>query len=146
MPGGRKNKNETNEEAAIREVFEETGLHIKIANLVATYEKTNTHKKKLLFTGEIESGEMALSDQTKDIRWFNVNELPFNVLRYEVNRIREAKNFNGTPIEKEYFIDYKTELNHLIKRPAFAIYLVAKYAIKKRRRLMKRVFPKHKAP
>ena len=29
MPGGRKNKDETNEETAVREVFEETGLRIK---------------------------------------------------------------------------------------------------------------------
>lgn len=56
-PGGQVNINETLEEAAVREVFEETGFHVKIKKYCGVVQNINQKVCSFLFIGEINSGE-----------------------------------------------------------------------------------------
>ena len=88
FPCGKREKNETFEEAAIREVLEETGLSIKITGLYAIHNLTekslNNEARSYsypVFFGKIISGELSSkSSETLEIRTFK--KIPKNfVLR-----------------------------------------------------------------
>ncbi|MES2345795.1 MAG: NUDIX domain-containing protein [Chlamydiota bacterium] len=77
LPGGGIEPEETPEEAACREVLEETGCTVKIVRKVATYTPVNrlaqlTH----FFECEILSGALSQGPETKEIAFFPLNQLP----------------------------------------------------------------------
>ena len=77
LPGGGIEPYETPEQAAVREVLEETGLHITIKRKVARFTPLNrlaqiTH----FFECEIHSGEPEIGLETKEIQFFSVQALP----------------------------------------------------------------------
>jgi len=76
IPGGRIEKGETPEEAAIREAKEETGYEIKIVRKVATYTYKGEKKKNHIYEARIISGRPALSKESKAVAFFNTNKLP----------------------------------------------------------------------
>nr|WP_295971261.1 nucleoside triphosphatase YtkD [uncultured Bacillus sp.] len=57
FPGGKREPGETLEEAAVREVEEETGAHIKTMQFISEYEVTNEEESfvKAVFYAEIDS-------------------------------------------------------------------------------------------
>lgn len=115
MPGGHVEKSETYETAAVREVKEETGLAIKITNLAAKY--TNTKISKYVFIGLVTSGNIKTSKETKQVKWFELNDLPMLMTLYERERIQTARFFKGKMIEKELYFDKKRELVFQLKNP-----------------------------
>ncbi|MFA6118670.1 MAG: NUDIX domain-containing protein [Parachlamydiales bacterium] len=77
LPGGGIEDNETSTEAVIREILEETGYKTRITKKVGEYTPINklaryTH----LYECQIISGEASLSDETREISFFEVNKLP----------------------------------------------------------------------
>ena len=77
LPGGGIDPNETPEKAICREVEEETGYKVSIKRKIGEYFPLNrltrvTH----LYKCEIISGEASTSDETKEVKFFSLKNLP----------------------------------------------------------------------
>ena len=85
LPGGRMESGESAAEACEREVFEETGLSVRVKRLVGVYSQPDqlviypdgnkAHIVALHFEAEIIGGELGLSNETSDVGYFTVVEL-----------------------------------------------------------------------
>ena len=77
LPGGGVEKNESEKEAILREIKEETGFSCSIIKKVAEYTPINKLAKfTFLFECKILSGEKKISSETKDIDFFEIEKLP----------------------------------------------------------------------
>ena len=83
LPGGRLEQGETLEEGVIRELFEETGLNVKVIKLLYICDKTDSIPQILHITFLLEkvSGEIKLptnefdENPIYDVKMININEL-----------------------------------------------------------------------
>lgn len=91
LPSGHVEPGETVEQAAIREVWEETGLRIRITRLIGVYSDPKSqifhypgrtvHFITTYFQGEILSGEtFCNSKETLQLNFFSVDNLPAELL------------------------------------------------------------------
>jgi len=77
LVGGGIEKDESLENAIIRELFEETGYKTKIIKKIGEYSPVNKLTKYThLYECKIISGKPTLSDETKMIEFFDINNLP----------------------------------------------------------------------
>ena len=85
LPGGRMESGESAAEACEREVFEETGLNVRVKRLVGVYshpdqlvvypDGNKAHIVALHFEAEITGGELGLSNETTDFGYFTLAEI-----------------------------------------------------------------------
>lgn len=88
LPGGRMEIGESIEQCAVREMFEETGLHVKITRMVGVYSDPKNYcilrypdgytVHYLIVVYEVEQigGELKISHESKELRFFDVDALP----------------------------------------------------------------------
>lgn len=85
FPGGAMNLGESAEEAAIREIKEETGYDVKVKELIGIYTKffetfSNGEKSQtvvFIFRMKIIGGERKVDEiETFDIKFFELNQIP----------------------------------------------------------------------
>jgi 8-oxo-dGTP diphosphatase len=77
LPGGGIENNESFDEAIIREILEETNLHVKILKKVGEYSPINKLAKFThLYECQTISGEIKTSNETKDVKFFDIDNLP----------------------------------------------------------------------
>lgn len=83
LPGGWADVGESPQVAVEREVLEESGLHVRAAQLVGVYDANRIrdalplfHAYKLLFLCELLSGELGTSAETSEAGFFSIDELP----------------------------------------------------------------------
>lgn len=80
LPGGFVEYGEKTDDAAVREVFEETGLKTTIDKLITVYSDPNRdprgHIITVVYKLDINSGELKSGDDASDAKFFDVNQLP----------------------------------------------------------------------
>jgi len=98
MPGGWADVGDLPSASAEREVWEETGFMVKAVKLVGVYDANRIdplelfHAYKLVFLCEILSGEPKTSNETSDVRFFGLDEIPEELSSHRTNlrHIRDA--------------------------------------------------------
>jgi 8-oxo-dGTP diphosphatase len=100
LPGGIMKLNETLKEAAEREALEETGLKVKIESLLGIFDEINRDPRgrviSVCFVAKPIGGELKAGSETKEVKWFNLNEISFR-LAFDHNKILEeyTRKFKG---------------------------------------------------
>ena len=104
IPGGHVDLGETLVQACIRELFEETGLKGEVMSLVGIYSDPKNslhiaqgpewHTIRASFLCKIIGGEITSSEETSEIRYFDIHQLP-QLITDHAQRIRDA--YSGYP-------------------------------------------------
>ncbi|MBA3815268.1 MAG: NUDIX domain-containing protein [Parachlamydiaceae bacterium] len=77
LPGGGIDPEETPQEAAIREVFEETGLSVNIQRHIATYTPINRLANlTYVYECQVKEGSLTTGAETRDLAFFELSHLP----------------------------------------------------------------------
>jgi len=88
MPGGAVDPGESVQQGVLREVWEETGLHVRVVRLVGVYSDPRNymitqypggdivHNVSLCFVCEWVSGTLQISHESTDIGYFPLDALP----------------------------------------------------------------------
>lgn len=108
IPSGHVEPGETVTEAGIREMFEETGLHIEILRLIGVYSNPKsqvfkypdgriTHFVTCCFQAKVIGGKISTSSpETLEVKFFSINKLPSNILKMDPKWLSDALSDKGT--------------------------------------------------
>lgn len=99
LPGGSVDIGESIAEAAVREVWEETGLIVRLTRLVGLYSRPNWHHEGshiALFAAELLGGYLNLQPaEVIEAQFFMRDEIPKVLLTGQKQRIEDAFNEKG---------------------------------------------------
>lgn len=94
LPGGGVDDGESIAQAAVRETREETGLEVKLTRQVGIYSRPKWRHggdHGILFAATPLGGQLlTMTDETDDARYFDVTELPADLLWHHYQRIMDA--------------------------------------------------------
>jgi 8-oxo-dGTP diphosphatase len=76
LPGGVVELGESLEQAAVREVKEETGLDVRLRRVVGLYSKPDENSLAVTFEGEAIAGELMPNLEISECRFFPFDQLP----------------------------------------------------------------------
>lgn len=96
LPAGYVEADETAEEAAVRETWEETHLRVELDGLLDAYSYGREQDRGvlLIYAAHTISGELAAGDDALDAKWFGPDELPdiaFRTHHEVLHRWRQAR-------------------------------------------------------
>lgn len=102
VPGGKIDPGETIEQAAVREAFEETGLKVAVVRMIGVYSDPadgrivtyddNGDVAQLIdvaVEARIESGELRISEESLELRFFGPDEIPDDLVPPAVVPVRD---------------------------------------------------------
>lgn len=96
LPGGVVESDELPSEAAMREMYEETGYEVQIDYEFARYIDKTRNDCQHLFKSHIINGELKrTTTETRDLRWFSLNRLPLLIIPNRKRQIRDALTITG---------------------------------------------------
>ncbi|MDY7077348.1 MAG: NUDIX domain-containing protein [Chloroflexota bacterium] len=105
LPAGGLEPGETFEQAAIREVCEETGYNVELEWLVGKYWRPQYPKggdRMRVFVGRAISGDISEHDwESIAVRWFPLDTLPKRLFKFSREHIQDACAYSGEPFERE---------------------------------------------
>ena len=107
LPGGGVEPGERVNEAVVREVEEETGIHVQPVNLIGIYSNPDVvvsyeggarkyHVVSIMFLCEPMFGEPRLSEETTEWGYFYPDALPAPMVETHIERVRDAAAFAGS--------------------------------------------------
>jgi 8-oxo-dGTP diphosphatase len=106
FPGGQVEESETIPQALEREVFEETGIVVRVKSLVGIY--SNTWKPSIVkmdFICEYISGEPRPSAESTHVEWVDRDESLSRVKREAIyKRLKNMLEFSGEITYRAYFV------------------------------------------
>lgn len=73
FPGGMVEPGESLQEALIREIFEESGIHVTITGFIGVYKNIKRDIVNLDFCCKYESGTPTTSEESLEVGWFKMN-------------------------------------------------------------------------
>jgi len=99
MPGGWADVGDFPAAVAERETLEESGYIVKAKKLIGVFDANRSgrpleffHAFKLIFLCELKGGNARISDETLDVKFFNLDELPpLSENRTNMRHINEIK-------------------------------------------------------
>ena len=94
LPGGNLENGELPTEAAIRETKEETGLKIKVKELVGVYGKPQKDELAFVFLGKVKGGKLKKSKEADKHQYFKLKKIPKNTIPKHKERIKDASSEN----------------------------------------------------
>jgi ADP-ribose pyrophosphatase YjhB (NUDIX family) len=89
FPGGFMEIDETLEECAAREAHEETGVHVKVVDLVGVYSRPGAPGPgivSIVFRGSVGTPRAEPGREALQTRWFSPDEIPWDDLAYDTTR------------------------------------------------------------
>lgn len=117
LPGGVVESDELPSEAAMREMYEETGYEVQIDYEFARYIDKTRNDCQHLFKSHIINGELKRTTlETHDLRWFSLNQLPLFIIPNRKRQIQDAltiKNFEEYEISENWLISL---IRNLVKK------------------------------
>ena len=103
MPGGQVEQGESAKKAVVREVFEETGLHIEVAAFCGAFQNVEREICNLLFVGKHIGGTLTASPESPELGWFPLPDalerLTHPTFRQRVEMCLDASSW-------PFFVDY----------------------------------------
>lgn len=122
LPGGGIEDHESPENAAIRETFEETGFHVEILRKAAEYQPINSLSAEThLFVGKIVDGIPSTGDETDEISFFPISQLPRNFFIIHRDFLEDALNHQETVYKKLTQVTYLNLLIQFLKHPILVL-------------------------
>ena len=76
FPSGYVDRGEVVEEAAVREVREETNVEVELDRLLGVYSSRGAPVVLVAFAASVQGGTAEAGDETQAVGWFPVEELP----------------------------------------------------------------------
>jgi 8-oxo-dGTP pyrophosphatase MutT (NUDIX family) len=105
LPAGRLEPGETHEQAAVREVREETGYEVELVRLLGSYwrpQYPNGGSKMRVYVGRAIGGDPSAHDwESLEVRWFPLHALPRRMYKLSREHIEDACASSALPVEKE---------------------------------------------
>jgi len=98
LPGGGVESGELPIETAVRETREETGLKVKIKELIGVYGKSKRDEVVFLFRGRIKGGELKKTSEADKHKFFKINKIPENTIPKHKERILDAVKKRSNPV------------------------------------------------
>jgi 8-oxo-dGTP diphosphatase len=90
LPGGRVEPGETPQEAVVREVLEEVGLHVRVERLLGVHPVPTKDDLVFTFLCVPVGGVLSTSREADRVAWFGRANLPANTLPRHLERIEDA--------------------------------------------------------
>lgn len=102
LPGGGIEPGESVSDGLIREVWEETGLKVKLTKLVGMYSKTEKNEVIITFDAEIIGGELQITSEAIAHEWVSLAELEkYQILDTHIERIYDSELKQANAFVKE---------------------------------------------
>lgn len=96
LPCGFLENDETADEGALREVFEETGVRAEISRLHSVYSVVHAHQVYLIYRATAEDSHFVLTPESVEIEWFDKDRIPWSDLAFNSNE-HALKTYIGSP-------------------------------------------------
>ncbi len=133
LPGGGIDLGESPEDAAVREVQEESGLEVRIVRKVAVYTPTGRLSSEThLFECAVLSGEPRVSDESRDVGFFPVGSYPPPV--FDVHNGWLTDTYENRPeiiVKPVEGLDWRNLLKKIIQHPILSTrYLLTRIGLR----------------